>query len=135
MFFYENVECIMNFENELEIKLFLLDSEGKRFMGIGIVWLLRAVIEHKSLKQAAESMNLSYSKANKMVRRVESVTGEKLLFASKGGIERGGSTLTPFALKYIETYEKMSKSIKENSQKYLQEFQNEMRKYSNKICK
>ncbi len=122
----------MKNNHELEIKLFLLDDERKRFMGIGIVWLLKAVIEHNSLKQAAESMNLSYSKANKMIRRVESVTGKKLLFASKGGIERGGSTLTPFALKYIETYEKMSNSIKENSQKYFHQFQDEMEKYLNK---
>lgn len=119
----------MNSKKRLEIKLFLWDDEGKRFMGIGIVWLLKAVMEHSSLKQAAESMNLSYSKANKMIRRVESVTGKKFLFASKGGIERGGSTLTPFALKYIEAYEKMSKSIKENSQKYYEEFENEIKKY------
>ncbi len=112
----------MEIKQGIQIKIALLDPESKPFMGIGIVWLMKAVTIHKSLKKAAESMHLSYSKANKMVRRVESVTGEKFLESHKGGIERGGSIITPFAQKYISAYEKMSKDLKENSQKYFYQF-------------
>ena len=66
----------MEEDRNIQIKLALLDDENKPFMGIGIVWLMQAVATHKSLKKAAQSMHLSYSKANKMVRRVESVTGK-----------------------------------------------------------
>ncbi len=119
----------MKEEKNIQIKIALLDQENKPFMGIGIVWLMRAVQQHKSLKKAAESMHLSYSKANKMVRRVESVTGQPFLQSHKGGIERGGSVLTPFAKRYITAYEKMSQDLKENSQKFFYWFKNEIENF------
>ena len=99
-------------------------------MGIGIVWLMQAVATHKSLKKAAQSMHLSYSKANKMVRRVESVTGKTFLQSHKGGIERGGSVLTPFARHYIQAYQKMSQDLKANSQKFFYRFKDEIGKFN-----
>ncbi len=122
----------MEIEKNIQIKIALLDRENKVFMGIGVVWLMKAVAKHKSLKKAAESMHLSYSKANKMVRRVESVTGKKFLESYKGGIERGGSVLTSFAQYYIATYQQMSDDLKENSQKYFYQFKDKIEKFNKK---
>ena len=42
----------MKEEKNIQIKIALLDQENKPFMGIGIVWLMRAVQQHKSLKKS-----------------------------------------------------------------------------------
>ena len=48
---------------ELNTKIYLLDDNGNKFMGIGVLWLLEAIEESSSLRQAAQKMELSYSKA------------------------------------------------------------------------
>ena len=45
---------------ELKTKLYLVDEEGNKFMGIGVLWLLDNVAEHNSLRKAASALGISY---------------------------------------------------------------------------
>ena len=86
-------------------KLYLCDDQGKKFFGLGPMTLLLKVKEYGSLKKAAEDMSLSYHKALNMVKAAEAGFGCYLMVKKIGGERGGGSTLTPEALRIIETYQ------------------------------
>lgn len=46
---------------ELKTKIYLLDDEGEKFMGIGVLWLLNEVAKTQSLHKAASNLSISYS--------------------------------------------------------------------------
>ena len=96
------------------------------FFGPGVLSLLRLVQKYKSLSIASKKMNLSYSKAYKMVKGSEEALGFKLLNRKIGGLGGGGSTLTPECVKFIDKYSDFSKEIDEKAfeifKKYFDEY-------------
>ena len=97
----------------LKVKISVADENFRGFFGIGIVWLLEEIEKTGSIKRAAENMNMSYSKAHKILSRVEKKTGKKLLKKVRGGIERGGSQLTDYSKELITSYKIFQKKIKD----------------------
>jgi len=87
------------------IRVFLYDEEGNRFFGEGPCRLLRNVEAFGSLKKAAESMGMAYTKALAMIRRAEQELGYPLTQRVIGGKYGGGSFLTPQAKEFLEKYE------------------------------
>ena len=81
---------------ELKLTLRLLTNE-ERIFGPGVAELLERVREHHSLRSAAASMEMAYSKAWRIVRAAEEGMGCKLLSSSTGGRHGGGASLTPAA--------------------------------------
>lgn len=86
-------------------------------MGIGPAWLLRGVEKAGSLSLAARDMEMSYSKAHKLVKKLEAGLGYPVLASSRGGSGRGGSTLTPRGRKFLERYEKLDAAVKARAEK------------------
>lgn len=76
----------------LKYKLWLGDNS--RVFGEGPSWILYQIDQLGSLQKAADSFNMSYSKAWGIIRRVEERIGCKLLHTRIGGRTGGGSTLT-----------------------------------------
>ena len=97
----------------LKVKISIADENFKGFFGIGIVWLLENIEKTGSIKQAAKNLGMSYSKAHKILTRVEEKFGRKLLYKTRGGIDRGGSSLTPFAKEFIKVYKIFQDKIKD----------------------
>ena len=60
---------------ELDTKLYITGSDGKKYMGIGVLWLLEEIDKSKSLRSASINMGLSYSKAYGMLKRLEEEVG------------------------------------------------------------
>ena len=85
----------------LKIQLY---GEEKCF-GPGIAELLRQVERHNSLRQAAQAMDMAYSKAWTMVQRCEGVLGFSLLASTTGGRHGGGAALTPDAKDLLIRYD------------------------------
>lgn len=79
---------------ELKSKLYLIDEEGEKFMGIGVLWLLQKIASEKSLRKAAADLGISYSKAYMMIRNLEASLGVPVVNRQKGGADRSGATLT-----------------------------------------
>ena len=75
---------------ELKLTLRLLTNE-ERIFGPGVAELLERVREHHSLRSAAASMEMAYSKAWRIVRTAEEGMGCKLLSSSTGGRHGGGA--------------------------------------------
>jgi molybdate transport system regulatory protein len=89
----------------MRIKISIADGGGEGFMGIGLVWLLRRVKKFRSIRRAAQDMNLSYAKALKIINRLEANLGRKVLIRTRGGKDRGGAELTRFGERFIEEYD------------------------------
>jgi molybdate transport system regulatory protein len=93
---------------KIHLKLSILNDQGEPFMGRGPVQLLQGIERLGSINQAAKEMNLSYVKALKMIKRLETCLNGKILKTEIGGKNHGGSELTPLARKFIDfftTYE------------------------------
>ena len=107
---------------ELSTKLYILDNDGKKFMGAGVLWLLERVEETGSLLSASKSMGLSYTKARAMLEALEKNLGREVLDRKKGGADRTGATLTPFAREYISLYREFQSEVKAEAQKKFEAF-------------
>ena len=101
----------------VSIRLF---REEKCF-GSGIAQLLRGVELHHSLRAAAQSMGMAYSKAWTIVRRCEAELGFPLLHSTTGGKHGGGAALTSQAQDLLQTYERDCRRVKEAAQALFQE--------------
>ena len=83
----------------------LYNENGEKFFGEGPCRLLRLVEETGSLRCAASSMEMAYSKALKLVKQAEEALGVPLTQRSVGGKDGGGSTLTPEGRRFLLQYE------------------------------
>lgn len=90
-----------NFRPVLSVRIF---GESKCF-GPGVAELLRRVRSEKSLRAAAASMAMAYSKAWTVIKTSEAALGFKLLVSTTGGKHGGGATLSPEAEKLLAAYE------------------------------
>ena len=75
------------------IRVMLFDEDGERFFGEGPCRLLHAIEQTGSLRAAAQSMQMAYTKALGLVRHAEQVLGFALTERKIGGKGGGGSVL------------------------------------------
>lgn len=114
---------IYRFKMKIQLKISLINDKNERFMGIGLIWLLRRINKYQSISQAAKDLNMSYVKALKILNALEENLNHKILIRERGGKEHGGAKLTAFAEYFIEEYDRFQKNIKEYSQKQFIKFQ------------
>ncbi len=96
-------------------KLMLLNERDEKFFGEGPCCLLRRVEETGSLRAAAISMGMAYTKALKILKTAEETLGFPLTERSIGGKRGGGSTLTLEGAAWLSKYEAYRDScVKEN---------------------
>ena len=94
----------MSKELHLKLTVRLYSDDNQRCFGPGIATLLERVREHRSLRAAALSMEMAYSKAWRIIRTAEEVFGCKLLDSTTGGAHGGGAVLTPQAERLLAAY-------------------------------
>lgn len=93
----------------ISVRLF---TDGKCF-GPGIAALLHRVDEYSSLRSAAASMGMAYSKAWTILKSCEEHLGFKLLNSTVGGKNGGGATLTDDAQRMLTAYDEYCKELEE----------------------
>ena len=104
-------------------KITFLDDQGEKFFGEGPARLLCAVEKTGSLRAAAMSMNMAYTKALKLIKNAETALGYPLIARSTGGKDGGGSRLTPEGKEWLQRYEAYRDAcIQANSRLYLEFF-------------
>lgn len=110
-------------DNSLYLKLTirLYSNNSTRCFGPGIATLLHRVTEHHSLRAAAASMEMAYSKAWRIIRTAEDVFGCKMLCSTIGGPHGGGATLTPEAERLLEAYDTYCADVTAYGQKKFNE--------------
>lgn len=105
----------------LAVTLRLLDDEGQRRFGPGVAALLEEVREKRSLRAAAGSMGMAYSKAWRIVRDAEEALGYKLLNSTIGGRHGGGAALTEEAEAWLAAYQALREEVDAYAQERFQE--------------
>ena len=120
---------------DVRIKVSISKKRDTPIMGPGPLCLLEKIKEHRSIYQASKSMGLSYVKALNMLNRLEGSLEHKILIRKRGGNDRGGTKLTPFAEKYINEYRKLEDKINNFSKHEFQAFLNEVGKLYEKAQK
>lgn len=79
-------------EEKLKFHMRLRVYRKERDFGPGVATLMQLVKETSSLSAACKEMNMSYSKAWKIIKRAEADLGFPLMAGIRGG-ESGGSTV------------------------------------------
>lgn len=97
------------FRPVLSIRIF---GEDKCF-GPGVAELLRRVQKEKSLRAAAISISMAYSKAWKVIKNAEAELGFKLLVSTTGGKNGGGALLSPEAERLLAAYDAYCSAVKD----------------------
>jgi molybdate transport system regulatory protein len=110
---------------KLKIKTILTDNQNEPFMGIGLIWLLEGIRKYNSISTACREMDLSYTKATKMLNNLEKNLGRKVIERRHGGNSRAGAELTSFGEIYIEKYKSFQHKIKEYGEKEFKKFVND----------
>jgi len=86
-------------------RIVFFDDQDQKFFGEGPCRLLHAIEETGSLRAAAASMGMAYTKALKLLRNAETALGFPLTMRISGGRDGGGSTLTPEGKEWLNRYE------------------------------
>ena len=98
-----------------------LYAEDNKIFGPGIAQLLHRVREFHSLRAAALSMNMAYSKAWTVLRAAEEHLGFKLLHTSTGGKGGGGAVLTEEGEKLLQRYDELCRRLQAYGQQQYEE--------------
>ena len=99
----------MNMPVTAKVKLTLCTDE--RFFGPGVCELLERIRETGSIQAAAARMEMSYSKAWKILKRAEEETGTELITRVSGGKNGGSSTLTGAGEEAVRTYREIEEKV------------------------
>ncbi len=103
-------------ELHLKLTVRLYSRDDTRCFGPGIATLLHRVEEHRSLRAAAASMGMAYSKAWRIIRTAEAVFGCKLLDSTIGGKHGGGAVLTEDAQRILSAYDAYTADVEAYAQ-------------------
>ena len=104
------------------IRVTLFDEDGERFFGEGPCRLLHAIEQTGSLRAAAQSMQMAYTKALGLVRHAEQVLGFVLTERKIGGKGGGGSVLTDEAKEFLYRYEQYRDACKQAGKQLYPQF-------------
>lgn len=102
---------------KISIRLF---TDDKCF-GPGIASLLRRVDTYHSLRKAAASMGMAYSKAWTILKSCEEHLGFRLLHSTVGGKNGGGAALTDEARQMLAAYDAYCEELKDYADRLLTE--------------
>ena len=101
----------------LAVTLRLLDGGGQRRFGPGVAALLEEVREKRSLRAAAGSMGMAYSKAWRIIRNAEEALDCRLLESTIGGKHGGGAVLTAEGAELLAAYDACDRELKEEARR------------------
>lgn len=103
-------------------KIMLVDDNGDKFFGEGPYRLLTLIEETGSLRKAALTMGMAYTKALRILNRAEEAIGYPLAERTVGGSTGGGSRLTPHGKEWVQKYEAYRNACADANRKLYLEF-------------
>ena len=107
--------------NDLHANLTVRIFTDRKCFGPGVAELLRRVRELHSLRAAAMSMSMAYSKAWTVVRNAENGLGFHLLTSTAGGKHGGGAELTDEARRMLRAYDDYCEKLRSYGEQLFEE--------------
>lgn len=89
----------------------LIIGEDRVSVGPGLISLLELIGDSSSVMEAAEKMEVSYSKAWKIIRQAEENLGKKLVLRKSGGPGGGSAQVTQEGLALIKAFRKTERQV------------------------
>ena len=105
------------FHSSVQVRL----GKEDLFFGPGKARLMEYIEETGSMQEACTKMELSYSKASKMMKKAEKQLGFKLLERRIGGSGGGGSRLTEEGRELLKKYRELTRRVQEDADKVFAE--------------
>lgn len=103
-------------------KIIFFNDDNEKFFGEGPAQLLHGVEERGSLRAAALSMEMAYTKALTIIRNAETALGFPLIIRTTGGKSGGGSVLTEQGKEWLCKYEAYRDACLQANRKLYMEF-------------
>ena len=94
-----------------------LESHGEQCFGAGKAKILRTIDRTGSISAAARTLNMSYRHVWSSLQAAEKRIGKPLLVRRKGGRQRGGTTLTPYARNLLRQFDRLDNDIRKTTDK------------------
>ena len=113
-------ESVVQEPVRVRVKLTLHKQE--RFFGPGICELLEKIDENGSIQSAAKQMEMSYTKAWKILNRAEEAMGRRLIVRLNGGKSGGSSVLTDEGRAAVKAFRTMEQKLQEESERLYNEY-------------
>jgi len=92
---------------------FWIEKDGELVLSDWRVDLLEAIEETGSLSGAAERLGVHYRRAWGKIKEMEERLRVTLIVTQSGGVDGGGTQLTPQAQDYIRKYRKFRAGLRE----------------------
>ena len=99
-------------DRELRVVLSARVFSDQKCFGPGVSQLLKRVDELHSLRAAALSMSMAYSKAWTITKHAQAALGFPLLHSITGGRGGGGAELTPQGERLLEAYDDYCRQLR-----------------------
>ncbi len=90
-----------------------LKKDDRFVMSEGRAKLLKLIKKYGSLARAADEMRMSYRHAWGIVKKIEEITGERIVVSERGGQEGGASVLTPEGQRLLDEYDNQKRVFDE----------------------
>jgi molybdate transport system regulatory protein len=101
-------------DNSLNFSLKVIMSNGIRF-GRGKAELMLNISELGSISAAAKKMGMSYPRASRLTRDINTMFGEPIIETFQGGPDKGGARLTEKGHNILKAYQNWAQDIAEGS--------------------
>ena len=96
----------------MRVAMRMMIAKGEEiFMGPGTKMLLERIQRYSSIRGASQSMDMSYTKALKMLRTMEKELGFPIVHSEKGGIDRGHTDLTANGERILQVYREVEQEV------------------------
>lgn len=99
-----------------------LERNGYHVLGKGGADILEAIEKHGSISSASRALGMSYRYVWGYIKRIENVTGKKVLVTKKGGKGGGEAKLTSFGRKLLKEFKRLSDYVEKMGDSYSDEW-------------
>lgn len=95
----------------VKTKTWIENADHELLFGKGKTEILELIQQEGSIAKAAEKLQMSYKKAWTHIKILQKNIADELVVPQKGGVGKGGTTLTPKAVELIKNYSELQKDI------------------------
>ncbi len=81
-------------------------------LGPGKVRLMELISQHGSIASAGKAMGMSYRRAWELVGELNAIFGRPLVAPKVGGLNGGGTVLTPFGKSVVKRYRSIERTAR-----------------------
>ena len=108
MWLYYGIHNALKKKYKIKSRIWI-DGESGPYLSMGRIDLLKNIHKHGSISKAAKVVNMSYSKAWKMIDAVNKEANSPLVIRVSGGLKGGGTELTGEGVKAIAIFDELNK--------------------------